>query len=70
MGGGTVLNGLVWTRGSRKDYDAWDDLNHVAGRTKKYGWRWNDMLPYFIKVGLWPKECRVCYGNLMDGTSY
>lgn len=51
VGGGTVLNGMVWTRGSRKDYDAWDDLNNVIGRPKRYDWRWDDMLPYFRKVG-------------------
>lgn len=51
VGGGTILNGMVWTRGSRKDYDTWDDLNNHAGRQKLYDWRWDDILPYFRKVG-------------------
>lgn len=51
VGGGTILNGMVWTRGSRKDYDTWDDLNNVQGKLKNYDWRWDNMLPYFRKVG-------------------
>lgn len=51
VGGGTILNGMVWTRGSSKDYDTWDDLNNISGRSKLYNWRWDDLLPYFLKVG-------------------
>ncbi|KAG6366176.1 hypothetical protein INS49_000352 [Diaporthe citri] len=49
VGGGTILNGMVWTRGSARDYDAWGDLNDVEGRENKYNWRWEDLLPYFQK---------------------
>lgn len=42
--GGTILNGMVWTRGPAADYDAWDDLNPGGG------WGWHDLLPYFQKV--------------------
>ncbi|KAL1876497.1 hypothetical protein Daus18300_002741 [Diaporthe australafricana] len=49
LGGGTVLNGMVWTRGSARDYDAWGDLNHVEGQTNEHNWRWQDLLPYFQK---------------------
>ncbi|KUI68761.1 Oxygen-dependent choline dehydrogenase [Cytospora mali] len=48
IGGGTILNGMVWTRGSAKDYDSWGDLND-DGETNMYNWRWNDLLPYFMK---------------------
>lgn len=44
VGGGSILNGLVWTRGSSADYDAWETLNNP-------GWGWNGLLPYFMKVG-------------------
>lgn len=50
VGGGTILNGMVWTRGSARDYDAWGDLNDVEGRSSEYDWRWEDLLPYFQKV--------------------
>lgn len=50
VGGGTILNGMVWTRGSSRDYDAWGDLNDVEGRPDGYDWRWEDLLPYFQKV--------------------
>lgn len=52
VGGGTILNGMVWTRGSSRDYDAWGDLNDVEGRDNDYNWRWEDLLPYFQKVRL------------------
>lgn len=50
VGGGTILNGLVWTRGSAKDYEAWGDLNTVEGQNDRYNWRWSDLMPYFQKV--------------------
>ena len=43
MGGGSVLNGMCWTRGGYQDYNAWVTLGNP-------GWGWNDLLPYFIKV--------------------
>lgn len=58
VGGGTVLNGLVWTRSSIKDYDLWEDLNYNASQPTEYSWRWPDMLPYFEKVSLRPDSCR------------
>lgn len=52
VGGGTILNGMVWTRGSAKDYDAWDSLNNMQLESKRYDWQWSDLLPYFQKVRL------------------
>jgi choline dehydrogenase-like flavoprotein len=43
VGGGSILNGIVTTRGARADYDAWQALGNP-------GWAWQDMLPYFKKV--------------------
>ncbi|KAK4951387.1 hypothetical protein LTR10_010361 [Elasticomyces elasticus] len=42
VGGGTVVNGMFFNRGSAADYDAWEKLGNR-------GWGWNDLLPYFIK---------------------
>jgi choline dehydrogenase len=42
LGGGSAINGMVYIRGSRHDYDGWA----AAGCE---GWAWNDVLPYFRK---------------------
>ncbi|KAI5238533.1 glucose-methanol-choline oxidoreductase [Aureobasidium subglaciale] len=42
VGGGTVVNGMFFARGSRGDYDAWEQLGNP-------GWGWNGLLPYFKK---------------------
>ena len=42
LGGGSALNGMVYTRGTRYDYDGWA----AAGCT---GWSWNDVYPYFLR---------------------
>jgi choline dehydrogenase-like flavoprotein len=43
VGGGSLINGMCWTRGGTADYDAWVALGNP-------GWGWDDMLPYFKKV--------------------
>lgn len=45
VGGGTVVNGMFFNRGSAGDYDAWERLGNP-------GWAWKDLLPYFKKVCL------------------
>ena len=40
LGGGSSINGMVYTRGARVDYDAWA----AAGCT---GWGYDDVLPWF-----------------------
>jgi len=44
VGGGTVVNGMFFNRGSAGDYDVWEELGNP-------GWGWSDLLPYFKKVG-------------------
>ena len=40
LGGGSSVNGLVWVRGNRADFDAWAE----QGAT---GWDYDGVLPYF-----------------------
>ncbi|KAJ4350390.1 uncharacterized protein N0V89_009011 [Didymosphaeria variabile] len=42
LGGGSVINGMVYDRGNAADYDAWEALGNE-------GWGWAGMEPYFIK---------------------
>lgn len=43
VGGGTVVNGMFFNRGSAGDYDAWEQMGNP-------GWGWEGILPYFKKV--------------------
>jgi choline dehydrogenase len=42
LGGGSSVNGMIYIRGARQDYDGWA----AAGCT---GWSWNEVQPYFRK---------------------
>src|SRR5262245_26977063 len=42
LGGGSSINGMVYIRGARYDYDGWAN----SGCT---GWSWDEVLPYFKK---------------------
>ena len=42
LGGGSAINGMVYIRGARYDYEAWVGLGCT-------GWGWDDVLPYFRK---------------------
>lgn len=42
LGGSSSLNGLLYIRGQREDYDHWAGLGNK-------GWGYNDVLPYFKK---------------------
>lgn len=42
LGGGSVVNGMVYDRGSAADYDAWEALGNK-------GWGWAGMEPFFKK---------------------
>lgn len=42
VGGGSVINGMAYTRGSAADYDTWATLGND-------GWNWEKLFPYFKK---------------------
>jgi choline dehydrogenase len=42
LGGGSAINGMVYIRGSKHDYDAWA----ASGCNS---WGWDEVLPYFLK---------------------
>jgi choline dehydrogenase len=43
LGGGSTVNGMVYIRGARYDYD------RMAREMGCTGWSWDEVLPYFIK---------------------
>ncbi|XP_058831439.1 glucose dehydrogenase [FAD, quinone]-like [Topomyia yanbarensis] len=43
VGGSSIINNVIFTRGNKRDYDSWAQ----AGNS---GWSWNEMLPYFLKL--------------------
>ncbi|KAA2312406.1 FAD-dependent oxidoreductase [Pseudooceanicola sediminis] len=42
LGGGSAINGMLYMRGQREDYDLWAQMGCT-------GWDWNGVLPYFRK---------------------
>ena len=44
VGGSTKLNRMVFDRGSKSDYNAWEGFGNS-------GWNFESILPYFKKVG-------------------
>jgi choline dehydrogenase-like flavoprotein len=43
LGGSSAINGMIYIRGHRTDYDDWAALGCE-------GWSWNDVLPYFKRA--------------------
>lgn len=46
LGGSSSINGMVFVRGNRKDFDFWEE----SGAT---GWGYADVLPYFKRMESW-----------------
>ena len=42
LGGGSAINGMMYIRGDKHDYDDWAANGCV-------GWSWDEVLPYFLK---------------------
>ncbi|HKO68893.1 MAG TPA: GMC family oxidoreductase N-terminal domain-containing protein, partial [Burkholderiaceae bacterium] len=42
LGGSSAINGLIYMRGQREDYDHWRASGNI-------GWGYDDVLPYFIR---------------------
>jgi choline dehydrogenase len=47
LGGSSAINGMVWVRGQRQDYDHWAQLGNR-------GWSWQDVLPIFRGIESYP----------------
>ncbi|WP_298491066.1 GMC family oxidoreductase [uncultured Maritimibacter sp.] len=43
LGGSSAINGMLYIRGHREDYDLWRQMGNT-------GWGWEDVLPYFKKA--------------------
>lgn len=42
LGGSSSINGFVYLRGSKEDYNEWEKLGNP-------GWSYEEVLPYFVK---------------------
>ncbi|MBG6082405.1 choline dehydrogenase [Rubrivivax gelatinosus] len=55
LGGSSSINGLIYIRGQREDYDGWAALGNP-------GWGWDEVLPYFVR-----SECNVRGASALHG---
>jgi len=59
LGGSNAINGMIFVRGQREDFDDWERLGNS-------GWGWNDVRPYFERLETYrgqPSEGRGTAGN-------
>ena len=60
LGGSSAVNGMIYVRGHRQDYDGWKALGNE-------GWGYDDVIPYFKKSENWhgpPSEFHGSDGEL------
>jgi choline dehydrogenase len=58
LGGGSSVNGMIYVRGQKEDYESWENDFGCAG------WGYNDVLPYFIR-----SEANESLSGALHGTS-
>ena len=46
LGGSSSINGLLYVRGQKEDYDTWRQMGNI-------GWGWDDVLPCFKRAERW-----------------
>ncbi|MEQ9661074.1 MAG: GMC family oxidoreductase N-terminal domain-containing protein [Parasphingopyxis sp.] len=56
LGGGSSINGQVYIRGTRADYDSWEALGAK-------GWSFADVFPYFLKSEDWRGPSNQSHGS-------
>lgn len=57
LGGSSAINGQVYMRGERSDYDAWAAMGCK-------GWGFDDIFPYFLKAERFHGEASQSHGSL------
>jgi choline dehydrogenase len=57
LGGSSAINGMVYIRGQRCDYDDW-----VSAGAR--GWSWDDIFPYFLKAERFEGDADQSHGRL------
>lgn len=50
VGGSSAINGQVFDRGSRQDYDDWMEVAGEAWENSTERWDWKGLSPFFKKV--------------------
>ncbi len=56
LGGSSSINGQIYVRGHRRDYDEWCQIGNE-------GWDWESVLPFFKKAERWNGPCNRFRGS-------